>query len=110
MLNRNQFCSIFPNTELCEYLDSKNVNSDYLRNTMEKIVLQLLNDQVNRETFIEQAKLKGIKNYKRIPKEELLEKLWQYEEPIDKTNIKRIKTCNKRHIGTHKKTLHTLDT
>ena len=61
MLNRNQFCSIFANTELCEYLDSKNVRSDYLRNTMEKIVLQILNDQVNRETLIEQAKLKGIK-------------------------------------------------
>ena len=75
MLNRNQFCSIFANTELCEYLDSKNVRLDYLRNTMEKIVLQILNDQVNRETLIEQAKLKGIKNYKRIPKEELLEKL-----------------------------------
>ena len=97
MLNRNQFCSIFANTELCEYLDSKNVRSDYLRNTMEKIVLQILNDQVKRETLIEQAKLKGIKNYKRIPKEELLEKLWQYEEPIDKTNVKRIKTCNKRN-------------
>jgi len=97
MLNRNQFCLIFADTELCEYLDSKHVRSDYLRNTMEKIVLQILNDQVNRETLIEQAKSKGIKNFTRIPKQELLEKIWQYDEPIDKVNIKRIKTCNKRN-------------
>ena len=64
---------------------------------METIAIQRLNDQTNRETLIEHAKLKGIKNYTRIPKEEVLEKWWQYQEPVDKTNIKRIKTCNKQN-------------
>ena len=97
MLNRNQFISIFTDAELCEYLDSKQVRLDYLRNKMETIVIQRLSDYINRETLIELAKSKGIKNYKRIPKEELLEKCWQHQEPVDKTNIKRIKTCNKRN-------------
>ena len=52
---------------------------------------------MNRETLIEHAKVKGIKNYTRIPKEELLQKCWQYQEPVDKTNIKQIKTCHKRN-------------
>ena len=37
---------------------------------------------------------KGIKNYKRISKAELIKRLWNKTETIDEVNLKRIKTCN----------------
>ena len=69
MFTRSQFLSIFTDAEICEYLDVKQVQLDYLRNKMETKLLQNISDHVCKETIIEYARTKGIKNYTRMTKE-----------------------------------------
>ena len=69
-----------------------------MKQKIEKLIIDSNFNSINREELIEQAKAKRIKNYKRIPKEGLVKHLWMSADPciVDKTNLKRIKTCNKK--------------
>ena len=65
-----------------------------LRKIMEDAMLRVLEDIVNRTDARNDAMNKGLKNYKRITKAELIERLWNKTDTIEKVNLKRIKTCS----------------
>ena len=93
-IRKIQFDAIFQDTELCSYLETNNVCVEGLKKIMEDAILRVLENTVNRTDAIHDAMNKGIKNYKRISKAELIKRLWNKTETIDKVNLKRIKTCN----------------
>ena len=92
-INKSQFYDVFKNTELCDYLISKNISSDELRNFMEKIILNVLVEQINKKQLVSEGKKKCITNYSTMKKSQLIEHLWNRTQPSDNTNLKRIKTC-----------------
>ena len=53
---------------------------------------------------------KGIKNYTRISKAELIKRLWNKTETIDKVNLKRIKTCNNNSKARRETTNNNIET
>ena len=57
-------------------------------------MLRVLENTVNSIDLRNDAMNKGIKNYTRNSKSELIIRLWFKTETIDKVNLKRIKTCN----------------
>jgi len=93
-IRKIQFDAMFEDTELCTFLETNNVCMKELKKIMEDAMFRVLEDTVNRTDAIHDAMNKGIKNYKRITKAELIERLWNKTETIDEVNLKRIKTCN----------------
>jgi hypothetical protein len=63
---------------------------------LEKLYLQSILNRVNKASVIAEAKIHSIKNYTRIPKEELCIQLWNHKEYVNVSNIKIIMTCNKK--------------
>ena len=95
-IRKIQFDAMFEDTELCTFLETNNVCVEGLKKIMEDAMFRVLEDTVNRTDAIHDAMNKGIKNYKRISKAELIKRLWNKTETIDKVNLKRIKTCNNK--------------
>ena len=93
-IRKIQFDAMFEDTELCSYLETNNVCVEGLKKIMEDAMLRVLEDTVNIKDAINDAVNKGVKNYTRIGKAELIKRLWNKTETIDKVNLKRIKTCN----------------
>ena len=95
-IRKIQFDAMFEDTELCSYLEINNVCVEGLKKIMEDAMLRVLEDTVNSIDFRNDAMNKGIKNYTRISKVELIKRLWNKTETIDKVNLKPIKTCNNK--------------
>ena len=85
---------MFEGIELCSYLETNNVCVEGLKKTMEDAMFRVLENTVNSIDLRNDAMNKGIKNYTRISKAELIKRLWNKTETIYKVNLKRIKTCN----------------
>ena len=97
-VTKQDLSAAFRDVELCDLLESKGLCPTILRSMLEKLFLRSLVNRLNRESLIEEAKMRGIKNYTRISKEVLCMQLWNYNDYTDSTNIKRIRTCNKKEI------------
>ena len=96
MHNKQDICASFQDIELCALLKSKDLCPIMLQKILEKLYIQCIVNRVNKATLIEEAKVHRIKNYTRISKEDLCIQLWNHEEYVNTSNIKRIITCNKK--------------
>ena len=96
LLTKQDLFAAFLDSELCDLSNSKGLSPVILLNIVEKLVLQSLVNRLNRDFLIKEAKIRCIKNYARISKEELCIKLWNYMEPEDSINMRRISTCTKK--------------
>ena len=68
-LTKQDLSAAFRDVELCDLLESKGLCPTILRSMLEKLFLRSLVNRLNRESLIEEAKMRGIKNYTRISKE-----------------------------------------
>ena len=109
-IRKIQFSAMFEDTELCSYLETNNVCVEGLKKIMEDAMFRVLEDTVNRTDAIHDAMNKGIKNYKRISKAELIKRLWNKTETIDEVNLKRIKTCNNNSKARRETTNNNIET
>ena len=78
------------------FIEIKRFMSNHATKMLEKLYIQCIVNRVNKATLIEEAKVHRIKNYTRISKEDLCIQLWNHEEYVNTSNIKRIITCNKK--------------
>ena len=109
-IRKIQFDAIFEDTELCSYLETNNVCMKELKKIMEHAMFRVLEDTVNRTDAINDAVDKGVKNYKRITKAELIKRLWNKTETIDEVNLKRMKTCNNKSKARREATNNNIET
>ena len=100
-ITKQDLSAAFRDVELCDLLESKGLCPTILRSMLEKLFLRSLVNRLNRESLIEEAKMRGIKNYKEV----FCLQLWNYNDYTDSTNIKRIRTCNKKKSSLSTKTL-----
>ena len=104
MLNKQDIFEAFQDVELCELLKSKDLCPIMLQNMLEKLYLQSVINNRNKASLIEEAKIRGVKNYTRKSKDELCIELWNHKEYVNSSNMKRIRTCSKK--GSKKETFH----
>ena len=109
-IRKIQFDAMFEDTELCTFLEANSVCMKELKKIIEDAMLRVLKNTVNRTDAIHDAMNKGIKNYKRISKAELIERLWNKTETINKVNLKRIKTCNNKTKARRETTNNNIET
>ena len=109
-IRKIQFDAMFQDTELCSYLEHNNVCVEGLKKIMEDAILRVLENTVNIKDAINDAMDKGVKNYTRIGKAELIKRLWNKTETIDKVNLKRIKTCNNNSRKKREATNNNIET
>ena len=95
-INKSDFYAFFKNDELCDFLQSKYICPTQLRDMLEKIILEVLCERVSKTDLIREGMEKSIKNYSTMKKPDY-KQLWNAVKPIDISNAKRIKTCNKRN-------------
>ena len=109
-IRKIQFDAMFEDTELCSYLETNNVCVEGLKKIMEDAMFRVLENTVNRTDAINDAMNTGIKNYTRISKAELIKRLWNKTETIDKVNLKRMKTCNNKSKARREATNNNIET
>ena len=83
-------------------LENNSMNTQNFITIMNDLVLEVFQENVSKVYILVEAQTKRVKRYSSLDKKELITILWNRPQAVNKTNLKRIKTINRKRTAQHR--------